>query len=371
MKRHSWSNQTRFEGTGSLICMCLAVFLSVSTMTVAAQTAFEFEDPLADARAKIERTTSGDTATDDKWAPRSVSSDVTGGSDEQTDARPEIKGPATVIAERLGVPTGALFVLLALAILGLLLGLRWWMGRRRTTPTTKRKDRDLYAVVDGSRARRSLESGAKISRNRSADLDTSETDVDIPEQPSVVPTAAASTVAAEAARILSDGPDEPTEALVTETYGAEPKSTAKEVVTATAAVASAPVDPKDPSTWQRPNLDRLKESIRDDWKGSKIAEPEPEKPAAHAEEKGFASMYVSAAEREQTADTEFSSIFDTPEIDRDDDDAMSVSDLRAVVEKSAASDADTISERLRRPMAPSREDALRRIKALRESVKAG
>jgi len=358
MKRNSWSNQVRFEGTGSLICMCLALFLSVSTVTVAAQTVFEFEDPLADARAKIERAASGEEATPAPAVGEAVSSEP----DASANERAEIKGPATVIAERLGLPTAGLFGLLALGILALLLGLMWLMGRRKAGATATRKDRELYAVADGTRARRTLESGAKVSRNRTAALDTSETKAEIASTAAAAPTAAA-----QAARILSD---EPSDTVVTEeTYGAAPKAEA-------ARVAAEPTNPNDPATWQRPNLDRLKKSIRDDWKSSKTeeAEPEPEQSALRAEAENFASLFGDEADTAKPAGSKPSPVLDMLDTYEDDRDTMSVADLRAAVEKSTSASVDTgtviRSESLPRPTEPSRNDALRRIKALRESVKA-
>lgn len=367
MKRNSWSNQVRFEGTGSLICMCLAMFLSVSTVTVAAQTVFEFEDPLADARAKIERAASGEEATPAPAVAEAVSSEP----DASANERVEIKGPATVIAERLGLPTAGLFGLLALGILALLLGLMWLMGRRKAGATATRKDRELYAVADGTRARRTLESGAKVSRNRNAALDTSETKAEIASTAAAAPTAAA-----QAARILSDEPadDEPADTVVTEeTYGAAPKAEA-------ARVAAEPTNPNDPATWQRPNLDRLKESIRDDWKTAKTEEPEPEpdpeKDALRAEAENFASLFGDDADMSKPEASKPSPVLDMLDNTyQADQDTMSIAGLRAAVEKSAGIKEQTDSaERTgasRRSAAPNRNDALRRIKALRESVKAG
>jgi len=354
-KRNSWSNQGRFEGLNGLTSMVLALILSVSSITVAAQTVFEFEDPLEQTRAKIE---SGTPTVD--VAPAAAAEAETARAAARIGPTEDVKGPITVFAERLGLPTVGLVGLGVLALLALVLGLMWLLGRRNSARMSQRADRELYAVSDGARGRRTLESGAKVTRNRKKFLDTTEED-EITARPSA---------AAKAAQIISGGEtsqhadDDDDAYMLAYDAGSE-----------TSARPAAPADPDNPDTWQRPNLDRLKDSIRKDWKEGKEEQADPEADELRKEAEVFADLFgeeetppAAAPVKLQAAAAAKSPALDMLDTYEQQQDPMSVSALQAAVEKTA--DVQPSARNTASSAKPDRADALRRIKALRESVKA-
>lgn len=333
--------------------MCLAVFLSVASVTVAAQTTFDFEDPLDEIRAKIERT-SPDGVT---GSAADLDGDTATNRTDQTNAAnvADASDPIASFAKRLGLPTAGLVGLGVLGLLALLLGLMWLINRRKAAKTISRKDRELYAVANGSRARRTLESGAKVSRNRKHSLDTDE----------AVAVAAAPSAASAAARILSDEPASAELEFVDEPAPAE-------TVAANPVTSDPAVNPDDPDTWKRPNLDRLKASIRDDWAGSKPAPAEPEPAPMQSEAEAFADLFGADDTATHVAETQKSPVLDMLDTFETASEPKTVAELRAAAAEST--EENLLSGETRaaaRPALPSRSDAVRRIRALRESVKAG
>jgi len=152
--------------------------------------------------------------------------------------------------------------LAGLALLALLLGVMWLITRLRSRRRTSKKlDSDLYAVNQGARGRRDLESGTMAARKNTLKPETESKDTDVLKLG--VPSAAA----AAAAIISNDAAPAEEEYDLTET-----EERAAYSAKADARIANeAPVDTDatDPSSWRRPNLDRLKASIRDDWQGDK------------------------------------------------------------------------------------------------------
>lgn len=357
VKRNDWSNQTRFSGLAGMLSMGFAVLLSVASVGVVAQTAFEFEDPLDEMRAKIERTTPADangsgaaTQNTDGWAATA-----------EPGQRAQ-KDQSARLADRFGLPTAGLIGLGILGLLAALLGAMWFIGRRQAARTIKRKDRALYAVASGSRARRTLDSGARVTRNRKQSLDTTENS-----------DAAEPSAAAAAARILSHD-DEVDESQLAAAYAAAPDSAAD--TEARQQPVDRPVDRKDPTTWKRPNLDRLKESIRGDWKGdadapSAEAEQAAEQSPLRDDAKAFADLFGDDTSPDKTTRTAKSPVMDMLDTFEEDRDSIPVNALRDAVEKTTATRPTAPpATRPARPPQPSRSDAIRRIRALRDSVKA-
>ena len=362
-KRNGWSNQGRFDGKSGLISMGLAVFLSVSSVAVGAQTVFEFEDPLAQTREKIERANTDGTAT-----PSPVFKSDQVSSTANLGPTTDVKGPITVFAERLGLTTAGLIGLCFLALLALGLGLMWLLGRREAKRVSQRTDRELYALSDGARGRRMLESGAKVTRNRKKFLDTTE-EGELTSKPSA---------ARKAAKILSTQPEEELELGQEDqiddddaymlAYEAAPDRSSP-------AKPAAAADPGDPDTWKRPNLDRLKASIKDDWtsKDEKPLDPEAEELRKEAEV--FADLFsdekpaapAGAVMAAEPATASKSPAMDMLDNGSEKDEPLPVASLHSAVEQMADVQARKNTGRSDKP---DRSDALRRIRALRESVKA-
>jgi len=357
----NWSNRSRFDGLSSIVMICFTVFLSVASISVVAQTAFEFEDPLEEMRQKIER---GDPS--QVTSPASVATPPeTNTASSQYTPSADVKGPITVFAERLGLPTAGVVGLGALGLFGALLGLMWLIARRKAVRHSKRKNSEIYAVSPGARGRRTLESGAYATRNRKAVLDTSEQ----PEGPAKL------TSAQKAALILSDEEANFDEFMLEEE--AQSRGAAKAAVAAAAtgvgatamAAANDETHPDDPDTWKRPNLERLKASIRDDWDGKE--EPvDPETQKLRSEAKVFADLFGDDTPPEAPEPKQKSPVLDMLNTYEDEGEAMPLSSLQSVVAKTAPTAAPVAEEATRTTDESGRSDALRRIKALRESVKA-
>ena len=371
-KFNSWSNQRRLDGMSGVTVMCAAIALSFVSISVVAQTAFEFEDPLEEVRTQIESDGSSTSA-------------IPAGSSGQTDnwdakakfsPTAKAKGPVTVFAEKLGLPTAGVVGLGVLGLLGLLLGLVWLFMRRKSARSSKHKNSDLYAVSDGARGRRVLESGAKVTRNRKEFLDTTER----------ATTKTHSTAAARAARILDNEEDDYLDSeledqneyvlddeivsgtgvktAVAGTVGAAAAALGVAKANATEAVAD------DPETWKRPNLERLKASIRDDWNEKEETPVDPETAKLQSEAEVFADLFGDdvppSAMNTEGSKSSVLDMIDKYE-DEEEEGALPVSSLQAAVEKSA--NIEPAATEVRGDL-PSRDDALRRIRALRESVKA-
>jgi hypothetical protein len=369
-KRKSDSNQGQFERVNGRTSVVVALMLSITSTSVAAQSDFEFIDPLEEMRTKIE-SNSNVAAPIPKSPPPAPPEPST----LKTDAGPtvDVKGPVTVFAERLGLPTAGLVGLGVLALLALVLGLMWLIGRRKSSKLSQRNDRELYAISDGARGRRTLESGAQVTRNRKKFLDTTE-EAELNARPSAASKAAQIISGNEAA---DDGyGDDYVNAFEPEQQQSEAGKTAMQA--------------DDPNTWRRPNLDRLKDSIRKDWAHKDDEEKDPEVEELRGEAKVFADLFgddeapssattataatAATAAVATTAAAATASAAQSPALDMldtvgDEQEPMSVSTLQTAVEKSAGG-LQNKAERVARDNAPDRADALRRIKALRESVRA-
>jgi len=359
-KFNSWSNRGRFDGLSGVATMCFAVLLSVTSITVVAQTAFEFEDPLEEMRIQIE---SGQPAP--AIAPAGISEPL-----ETPKYTPtaDAKGPITVFAERLGLPTAGVVGLGALGLFGLLLGVMWLINRRKSVRSSKRKNSEIYAVSKGSRGRRTLESGAKVTRNRKELLDTTEQSEAGTEL----------TSAQKAALILSDEEPDFDEYMLEEEIeaGADVNTAyagafgaAAAAAAGTAAFTSSEADADDPDTWKRPNLERLKASIKDDW-SAKEETVDPETAKLRSEAAVFADLFgedTPPAAVQSKAKSPVLDMLDTYEDEDNKGGTLPFTSLQSAVAKAA----DTAPiKQVDRGDQPSREDALRRIRALRDSVKA-
>ena len=381
--------------------ICLAAMLAITAAPAVAQDISEFEDPLAEMRAKIEQVESGAAATlaDATGDTAALASSV--GANSAASTTPDVNDPLSRISERLGLPVLGLVALAGLALLALLLGLMWLVTRIRGRHAAKLVDRELYAVDDGARGRRELQSGVMAKRGKAA----SET------KPTQVEKRAVPSAAAAAAAIISDDVDHEQDDYDLPESEEPAKTTFGKVRKA----EEAPVDTDatDPSSWRRPNLDRLKASIREDWQGDKDEQAERAAAMAAAGTTAAAGATVAAISAVETSDLEaqgaetasdevrqpeeamsplrreaenFASLFGdddpAPAVNDDaesyfseglgtpkGDDRTMFSDLRSTIEKTADISPPEALEK-RRAELPSRDDAMRRIRALRESVKA-
>ncbi len=348
-KFNSWSNQRRLDGMRGFAMTCAAFVLCIFSFSAVAQTAFEFEDPLEEMRIKVE-----------KEGPKSLTapaeaSDPSGNWQARAKFTPttKAKGPITIFAEQLGLSTAGVVGLGVLGLAGLLLGFIWLFTRRSSARSSKRKNSDLYAVADGARGRRMLESGAKVTRNRKEFLDTTEDSK----------TAVQSSIVSRAARLVENEEGDDNEYILDD----EIVSRADTRVAETKVTQSLP---DDPDTWKRPNLERLKASIRDDW--SKKEEPpvNPEAAKLRSEAEVFADLFGDdvppSAVKTDGPKSSILEIIDNYE-DGDDKGTSPITSLQHAAEKSANIEPAT---NVVRDALPNRDDALRRIRALRESVKA-
>jgi len=317
--------------------VCLAAMLAVAAFPAPAQDIADFEDPLAQIRAQIQQVEPAQTtesAVEEKAALASVAS---GNAAATT---PDVKDPLARISERFGLPVLGLVALAGLALLALLLGAIGRRGRAGAARTAK-----WYARKTQRHAQSGLARCRPTERDQDA-FDLTEDDIHTEDL-------------RRKANALVDTKTEPE------------------------------TDATNPSSWRRPNLDRLKASIREDWKTSKAA------PATAAIEKApelaseVATTDVGVADEKTSplrAEAEnFASLFGDDSETKNDDETVSFfseglgssassdrtkfSDLRSTIEKTADITPSELLEK-RRAELPSREDAMRRIKALRESVKA-
>jgi hypothetical protein len=346
--------KNRFQEYGGLLALFAGVSATVASITVVtAQTAFEFEDPLEDLREQL-----GMPATDGAQGA---------GAGGQASAAADGAG---------GMSSFGLFAIASAILLALVVALVWWLGRkRRARRHGSDSDHDLYVTEDDSPPRHVLESGSAVTRERSGRLDTRE---EIAPSKTSFSTAAkataATTAAASAAMILSDEVDPAEE----KPLDADKQDSA---------------DRNDPDNWKKPNLDRLKDSIREEWPSKAASDASATAAAATGAVAATASgAAISATESAKSAVDTAATRVDDFRSDNETFDAMFGDDADPVeypaahdtsfagqIEDIATDDNASVTDHdlgvgagsMTAPNIPSRNDALKRIKALRESVKAG
>lgn len=334
-KRTDWTNQERprFGGLAGMVAACL---LCLASVAVVAQTAFDFEDPLDDVRQQVERGP-------EQWAPETVTPSAEPATPE-TAARETVdraRTGAQNLSERLGLPKNGLLGLAIGALLAVATLLGWSMYRRLKAEDEV-EDETVYATTLSPQRRRMLDSGAQARRKEQAEADEAADEDDIYEDED---------------RALADT-----------SYFQRSNETRQE---AAEDAADGP-DARDPGTWKRPNLDRLKESIRADWKAEKGEGTASQ--AARDEAEAFAELFgeddpepvqprpARPEERSPVLD-----MLDSYEMPKDD---ATLADIRDESAKQTARSVTPDLERKLKAALPSRAEALRRVKALRESVKA-
>ena len=311
-------------GIGAIVCGVLGA-------SAFAQAQFEFIDPLDEERSRIEK--AGDAPISSPEVPRAKPGSAGDGetSDLLTRARDGACASAAAaqekatgfwarmrasmgeVADSLGLPTAGLLGLLGLLLAGIACLVGWTLFRgRRGSSTPMHKD-DLYQNDASSRRRRKLGDVSPLSKDRDvrADDDFEET---MPE---------------DFDRIFRDEED--------------------------AAVAM----PKPPTTmdtkqWRKPNLDRLRESIKVDWKADKA---------------GKAGVAAGAAAAGAGAIAAGSS-FDYRAVDPADMPLDEVSDGWEAWDTQVKPDDDVWGATLAPDADGEDNDAVQRIRALRESLKA-
>jgi len=230
--------RSRVLGLGAAVATLLGT-------AVLAQTASDFIDPLSDERIRVERQSDAPSTSPEareKPARPDAMSDEKGPATLLTQARNGAQSGATVAQERatgfwarmrnavsdvadsLGLPTSGLLGILGLLVAGLAALVGWTLFRSRRKPRVNKREVDVYA------------------RSRSAGTRRLPGD----ETPFV-----------KSAR---------TEPDFEETMPEDFDSIFEEERTST------PEPPKtmDTSTWRKPNLDKLRNSIKADWKSDKI-----------------------------------------------------------------------------------------------------
>ena len=339
-KRDDWSNRSRFAGLSSLAAPCLAIALCLISAGVVAQTTFDFEDPLEDMRRQIE---AAQPQADPVANPESMTETARGqvaeavaSAEAATDGVVAgAQNSAASLADHTGLTKNGLLGLLGLGLLALASLIAWLLFRRRE-PAPEQQE-SIYAG-GGKRKRRVLDSGAHVVRRKKAPLDTSET----PEQAAEAETARAETLAAHTPA-QTEGPVAPDPA---ETVVAD-----------------------NPDTWRRPNLDRLKESIRADWKGES-ANDEKRNAFESEEAQAFAELFGDdePAPRPAAQKPAVLDMLDTYDAEPE---PLPVSELQQAVKAHTPQIETPEMTRRARASLPSRSEALRRVRALRDSVKAG
>jgi len=386
---NSFSKYGKGRRNSAFSGVCLAAMLAVVASPTLAQESLGFEDPLTEMRAQVEQLKTGK-------APDAVQEATLASVDgENVVAPPDVKDPLSRISDRFGLPVLGLVALAGLALLALLLGLMWLVTRLSTRRTPYTLERLNYSFDDEATDRRKLEGDRRKARNISEDGSRSTDYGKI-----AVPSAAS----AAAAIISDDDAPDMSEYELTETDISD-EAVSAEFDSHSAAVAADTAtqdhgnDAADPSSWRRPNLDRLKASIMHDWRGGKEDAATEADAAMSAEHYGDAEAMVGTADTPDTATNEQSSALSREaenfaDLFGDDDPAAAVadegneslfsdglgsartdsattlSDLRSTVADKTADITSSDMLEKRRAELPSREDAMRRIRALRESVKA-
>lgn len=309
--------QSRAFGLGTAICALLG-------SAGLAQTASDFIDPLSEERVRIERSndTAKASATDDSEeqardrassfdreansllgrARDGATSGAAAAQDRATGVWAKMRAAASDVAASLGLPTAGLVGILGLILAGLAMLVGWTLFRGKRRPRRHRPGVGVYA--------RSREAGQR--------------------------------------RMPGDAmPYENT----AETQEAEFTETMPENFDTIFEEERQPTPPKtmDTAKWRKPNLDKLKASIKSDWRSDKVRPSEENQTLA-------AVTPATLATREEAADRNLDDVSDGWE---DWDDQVKPED-------------DPWGETLTKgDDATVREDAaLSRIKALRESLRA-
>lgn len=332
-KTDNWSNRSRWCGLKALCAPAAAVLLCLGSVAVVAQTAvFDFEDPLEQVQTQIQKTQQ-DRGADPAQTPEPANGGwaaSTAAADSENAAPPQTGNAAAAPAAQSGFSNNEMLAILAALFLALAALVAWmFFGRREPVRESRRGNAELYAA---RRERRTLESGAQAKRAKQV------------ESRSHTAPASEETQAEDAPRIFKREP---------------PRAT----------MIDAEVDTKQPENWKKPNLDRLKASIRADWAGSKSTAPQKPKAYDDEEAKAYAELFGDepspAKSAPVTKGDSVSDLLDTFEVAPDDAPAP-VEELRKTVQRENAD-----LRRQAKTGSVSREEALRRVRALRDSVKTG
>ena len=241
----------------------VALSCAVLGTSVVAQTTLDFLDPLTDERTRIEQTRDkpADPAPAEKPAkpakppaaePRSTdTSNLLARAREGATARAEtaqdnakgfwgrMRSTLSGVAASMGLPTAGLVGLLCLILAGIALLVGWSLFRKRNRPGFDTNNDDIYAASARTSARRRQPGETKTHRRKAvAPIE----DTPVPESTRTAPV---ETYPEDFDAIFAEESDTPAKPAAT-------KPTAD-----------------DTSTWRKPNLDRLRDSIKADWKADK------------------------------------------------------------------------------------------------------
>lgn len=236
-------HQIRSFGVISAICALLGT-------AVLAQTTSDFLDPLDQERVRIEQRgdapLSSPAAREKPARPDASASEreanglltrardgATSGAaaaqDRATGFWARMKGAVSDIAASLGLPTAGLLGLLGLLLAGLAALVGWTLFRGKRRSRKARRDVGVYARSKKSTERRQLGDANPLATSAAAEPEFQETE-------------------------FEENMPEDFDTIFEEERSATP----------------IPPKTKDASTWRKPNLDRLRNSIKADWKADKV-----------------------------------------------------------------------------------------------------
>ena len=232
---------SRRAGIGAIICAALGI-------SAFAQGQLDFIDPLDDERVRIEKTGKAPAlspeAIDKPAKPRASTGEqnpdllsraregaTSGAAAAQEKAGglwSRMRAAVGDVAESLGLPTAGLLGLLGLLLAGIACLVGWTLFRGNRSSASSRSDGDIYQRDGRGRGRRKLGDMNPLTAKKKSD------------------------------------PEESFEETMPEDFDTIFRDEAADAV-------SKPVPPKtmDSGKWRKPNLDRLRESIRTDWKADK------------------------------------------------------------------------------------------------------
>lgn len=314
--------------------------------TAFAQSQPEFADPLEDLRIQIERNdgaprdgaerssspvttiapgaaTAGDTA-----LGRTRDAALARAEDTRREALGfwgKMKASVSEVAASLGLPTSGLFGLLALILAGLAMLIGWTLFKSKARSSlSDMEDDTLYADSSRASKRRSLGDVSATAHPQEAAQSKTSFAETMPDDFEDIFLEEQKTVAASARTAKNEGP----------------------------------LDAADPATWRKPGLDRLRDSIRADWKADKAEKSPRAKTANDDEGMDFFEQDApvrAAAEPARRTMADVSDGWDDWDSQRESEDDV-WGDRTDVKPDSPAPSED--------------DDALARIRALRESLRA-
>jgi|GEM_PF-5383073 len=345
---------SRRSGIAAIACLCLGT-------SVFAQSSLDFVDPLSEERSRIEQSAKG---TPEGWrpsteaAPRTAEDSATllrraregasaGASTAQENANSfwgRMKSALSGVAGTLGLSSTGLIGVLTALLAGLALLVGWTLfrghGKYNAPYDGRDEDDDVYARTRKKTQKRRMPEDMASERRVEKDTPRAATATAAPTFADTEMNAFDNTGSTGFDAILN-GDTTPRDAVV---ELSDP---------APASASASDADTEEATSWRKPNLDRLRNSIKSDWMASK-KEATPEKPAQSV-------AMIAEPDSSDPADRSISDIADGWEDwdtqSKPEDDPWGETIARPVEEAAAQQ-----SER--------DDSAIHRIRALRKSLRA-